>query len=252
MVKFINKLLFNVNTQKDTSSDRFITKVMSGVPIFTKDTDGDIKERSRIDILTIDSEEKKIDKGSSYIKFVEKKGKNGKVYNNAFVVTEGNAISDKIKGNRVYCIAVPFNGTISPIKVPEGVNVYAGAILLSRKFSIPYENRKYSRIIYLVITVDPELHKDTDLNIDFIAHSQFCKKDSSGVYEAVDGKSNKDTIQVTFRNDSRRVRCYHEVIDGKYSEIKEENDGKRVFEIIKANTANRIAEINKQIVELKD
>lgn len=252
MVKFINKLLFNVNTQKDDATGRFVTKVMSGVPIFTKEDNGDIKERSRIDLLTINSEEKKIDKGSSYIKFVEKKAKSGKIYHNALAITNGNEISDNIKGSRVYCLAIPFNGTISPIKVPEGVNVYAGAILLSRTFSIPYENRKYSRIIYLVITVEPELHKDTDLNIDFVAHSQFCKKGSAGVYEAVDGKVNKDTIQVTFRNDSRKVKCYHEVIDGNYGNIKDENDGKKVFTIIGVDAANRLADINKQIVESKN
>jgi len=251
MVKFINKLLFNVSTQKDDATDRYISRVLSGAPVFIKDPEsGETKERSRIDLLTVNSEEKKLDKGSSYTTFVEKVTQGGKKYNRTVAITNGKEISENIKGDHIYCIGIPFNGTLAEIELPKsGVNVYAGAILLSRTFSIPYENRKYSRIVYLVLTVDPALHADKDFNIDFVSHSQFCAKNESGLYAAVDGRINEDRIQVTFHNDSRKVKCYHEAVAGNYIDIKDASEGKKVFTVMSLEEGNRLADITRKMIQ---
>ncbi len=250
MVKFINKLLFNVETEGNEETGKFTSKVMSGVSIFAKDNNGDIKERNKINVLTINSDDKKLDKGSSYIKFVEKDANNGKTYYNALAVTKGKAITKDIKGDHIYCLAIPFNGTIDQIVLPsKGVEVYVGAILLSRSFSIPYENRKYSRIIYLVLTVDPALYTEKEFALDFVSHSQFCKKNNAGVYEAVEGKVNEDRIQVCLHNDSRKVKCYHDITNGNYNDIKLEAEGKKVFTVINSDEAASHAEITKKLIE---
>lgn len=107
--------------------------------------------------------------------------------------------------------AIPFNGFIDPIVEPKGYKIYKVALCDPKKgYHINFNDRNYSKVLYVIIEIEPELIMSGDnylVEIPFVYYST-CRK-----VEGEEQKWNKDEFTIVAKRDSIELTFDHQIVD---------------------------------------
>jgi len=79
------------------------------------------------------------------------------------------------RDNGIFVVAIPFNGILIPLKESPEYRILKGVVSISDNYTVNYNNKKYKKVLYLVIA--PKFYSNVekvsqeDLIIDFESYS---------------------------------------------------------------------------------
>ena len=105
--------------------------------------------------------------------------------------------------SEIYCVAIPFNGIMTPIEPSPDYRIIKGMLITSDKYSIAHDNRKYKKVLYLMLEInrntlfgnDKTGEPARDIVISFESHYSMYKKENGKIINIPD-KWNKEVTTV--------------------------------------------------------
>lgn len=152
MIKFVNKELFQLNTERERGEhgDYYKTTVSSSIEVTNQKTG---KKMHRI-ITTILSDMEDYNDSSINVGIRSTTTKNGSA-----------RVSLNVSGNNkydtdVYLVAIPFNGFIDEIEKSFQYRIYRGVMVKSEKRDIVFNGEKYKKIAYMIVVPNLSMLKE--------------------------------------------------------------------------------------------
>ena len=192
MIKLINKSLFTQKTEtreKRDGGEYFLTAFKSAVKTPNPKLKGESSARSIISV--IHSEQGNFNQQNTKVDAFL-----GKNSNTVVRLSQGDYKYD----NDVYLIAIPYSGIMVPIHGSKDYRIYRGVTVRAAKRTIEFEGKKYNKIAFLVLTVNPKVFDES--NKFFKDHIDF----SIETYNLENGdgdekKTVKTTVTITLYPD---------------------------------------------------
>jgi len=114
--------------------------------------------------------------------------------------------------SEIYCVAIPFNGIMTPIESTEDYKILKGMLVASDKYSINHNNRKYKKVLYLMLDVNKRNlfgneetgEEGKEIVIKFESHYSMYKKENGRIVNLPD-KWNKEVTTITINSEETYV-----------------------------------------------
>ena len=147
MLNIVNELLFSFNTEKKTnlkSNEEFYKlSINTSTKVVRKNPQTGEPGHSIRTFACLTSPEKSYTDYNMIIKSYDNEyGKRSVMFR---------AVKESNYNANIFVIAFPFNGIIKPIPRDKKYRIHKGMISMSDEYSISFNNKKYRKILYLVI-----------------------------------------------------------------------------------------------------
>ncbi len=226
---------------------------------FIREADQGREKLHQLDIFTtpqatkFSSSNSKIVSNSRQLLRLSSQSENYKDYKHSISVRDNanNKRSVLIRANErvrrdanIFLVAFPFNGLVKPIEFSKQYRIYKGYIATSDSFNILFNNRKYKRVLYLIIEPNMNLFTEghafetskIDIDIESVAYSK----------QGGETVSIKETLNISITADDYTTSMEREEVEPVDMSIYKGTQMYTQFEIKNRETSN------KPVVETKN